>query len=172
MSVFGTYLGYAQHGAWAANVLTGSSWATTGGGQVTFTTTSAHGVAIGQTFTISGCTPAGYNGTYVAIAGTSGSTLVASLATNPGAISVEGTLNASLQASTALAVPAGARSAVIGASQSDMRYLDGAADPTATVGMPLSAGGSIDYQTNVRNLRFILQDPTSTNGTLNVLYYQ
>ncbi len=77
--------------SWGSNVLTGSSWA---GGQVTFTTTTAHGVVPDETFVVTGSTPSGYNGTYLALAGTTGSTLVAALVTNPGAISVEGTLSA------------------------------------------------------------------------------
>lgn len=78
--------------AFAANVLTASSWAATNGGQATFTTTSAHGVAVGTHFSIAGETPAGYNGDYIAIAGTAGSTLVGALAVNPGASTVQGTL--------------------------------------------------------------------------------
>jgi hypothetical protein len=80
--------------AWAANVITASSWAATGGGQVTFTTTTAHGVAVGADFTITGEVPTGYNGTFKAITGTTGSTLVAALTTNPGASTTQGTLAA------------------------------------------------------------------------------
>lgn len=82
-------------GSYGANVLTAISWAGTGGGTVTATTTTAHGVVPGNQFSISGVTPAGYNGTFVALAGTTGSTLVYALATNPGAESVLGTLVAS-----------------------------------------------------------------------------
>src|SRR5579864_1211603 len=78
--------------AWSANVITASSWASTGGGQVTFTTTSPHGVSVGADFTITGSVPTGYNGTFKAITGTTGSTLVAALTTNPGSITTEGTL--------------------------------------------------------------------------------
>lgn len=78
--------------SWAANVITASSWASTGGGQVTFTTTTSHGVAVGADFTITGEVPTGYNGTFKAITGTTGSTLVAALTTNPGASTTQGTL--------------------------------------------------------------------------------
>jgi hypothetical protein len=78
--------------AYPANVLTGTTWASTNGGQVTFTTTTSHGVAVGDYFTISGSIPTGYNGDYIAITGTSGSTLVAALTANPGSITTEGTL--------------------------------------------------------------------------------
>ena len=78
--------------AYAANVLTAQSWSSTSGGTLTFTTTSAHGVAVGAQFVISGSTPDGYNGTYIAVSGTAGSTLVARQVSNPGASSVLGTL--------------------------------------------------------------------------------
>lgn len=78
--------------AYPANVLTAATWASTSGGQVTFTTTTAHGVAVGDYFTISGMTPSGYNGDFLAITGTTGSTLVAALTTNPGSETVLGTL--------------------------------------------------------------------------------
>jgi hypothetical protein len=61
---------------YAANVITAASWANTNGGQSTFTTTTAHGVAVGDYFTISGMVPTGYNGDYIAQTGTTGSTLV------------------------------------------------------------------------------------------------
>ena len=86
-------------GTWAANVLTALSYSN---GQATGTTTSAHGVAVGQWFQISGCTPTGYNGWWQAAVGTTGSTLVWSIATNPGAESVLGTLVASYFASAGI----------------------------------------------------------------------
>lgn len=71
---------------WSANVLTAISWS---GGYVTATTTTDHGVLPGQTFSISGCVPSAYNGTFVALPGTTGETLIWAYAT---AISVETTL--------------------------------------------------------------------------------
>jgi hypothetical protein len=88
-----TAISYAA--AWGVNVLTAISWAATNGGIVTAATTSAHGVLPGNTFSISGCTPAGYNGTFVALPGTGVEALIYALATNPGAESVLGTLVAS-----------------------------------------------------------------------------
>ena len=78
--------------AYPANVITASSWASTGGGQVTFTTTTNHGVTVGSDFTITGETPNAYNGTYTAITGTATNSLVAVLTANPGASTVQGTL--------------------------------------------------------------------------------
>jgi len=77
---------------WPANALTAISWTTN---FISATTTVAHGVSPGQWFQISGCTPAGYNGWYLAADGTTGSTLIAYAPTNPGAESGLGTLVAS-----------------------------------------------------------------------------
>ena len=82
-----------SYGVWASNALTAASYS---GGIVTATTTTAHGVAVGQYFTISGMTPTGYNGTFLALQGTTGSTLVYAPLTSLGVESVLGTLQASL----------------------------------------------------------------------------
>ena len=88
-------------GSFAANTITAASWASTLGGEITFTTNTAHGVVVGNLFTITGMTPSGYNGTFVAVNGTTGSTLVASTGlsysniSNPGAASGFGALTAS-----------------------------------------------------------------------------
>ena len=84
-----------------ANVLTGLTYSS-GTGQVTATTTTAHGVSPGSWFTISGCTPAGYNGTFLAQPGTTGSTLIYNVPSNPGAESALGTLVASLYPSAGI----------------------------------------------------------------------
>lgn len=85
-----------DYGAWPANALTAISWS---GGILTATTTTDHGVTPGQWFQIAGCTPAGYNGWYLALEGTTGETLIAGLATNPGIETALGTLAASIAAS-------------------------------------------------------------------------
>ena len=82
--------------AYLAAALTGLSWASTGGGQATATFGAAHGVTVGSTFTVTGSAPSGYNGTFVAIAGTSGSTLVWALVSNPGSATVLGSLSAGI----------------------------------------------------------------------------
>jgi hypothetical protein len=74
------------------NPITAQSWASTSGGIVTFTTTSAHGFAPYDYFIIYGATPSGYNGTFQAVSGTTGSTLRARLTADPGASSVLGTM--------------------------------------------------------------------------------
>lgn len=77
--------------AYPANVITNATWAAD---VVTFTTTTSHGVTVGAVFDISGFTPAAYNGTYTALSGTTGSTLVAALVGDPGADTVQGQLDA------------------------------------------------------------------------------
>ena len=58
----------------------------------------AHGLNPGQSFTLAGFTPSGYNETYSALAGTSGSTLVGAYSngtgTCPGAVTAEGNVGA------------------------------------------------------------------------------
>lgn len=67
------------------------SWTT---GEVTVSFLTPHHVTIGSTFTVSGSTPAAYNGTFVAIAGTNSLDLVYALVSDPGMSTVEGTLEA------------------------------------------------------------------------------
>lgn len=77
--------------AYAADVIAAASWAA---GVVTLTLTTGGEVAVGDDFTISGMTPAGYNGSYTAVAGTAGVTLKYDLAVDPGAATVMGQLDA------------------------------------------------------------------------------
>jgi len=64
----------------------------TGTTDITITTGTNHGILVGQTVVIAGVTPTGYNGTWVAKAGTTGTTLVVTIGSNPGAITVAGTV--------------------------------------------------------------------------------
>lgn len=97
-SVF-TLIENPQIGVWAQNALTAAVY---GGGQVTLTTTSPHGIVPGQYFTIQGCTPVGYNGTWLALPGTTGSTIIYAVPGALGAISVEGTLQVSIYPATGI----------------------------------------------------------------------
>ena len=69
-----------------------ASWSSN---QVTFTCGCNPNIAVGKTFIIGGMTPSGYNATFTAVSGTSGSTLVATLNSNPGAATVLGQLQLS-----------------------------------------------------------------------------
>ena len=77
--------------AWAANTITAATWASS---QITFTTTSAHGLGVGVDITITGVSPSGYNGTYTTLTGTTGSTIVVANSTNPGSYVSGGVLAA------------------------------------------------------------------------------
>lgn len=88
------------YGVWPANVLTAISYTS---GVVSATTTTAHGVNVGQWFQISGCTPIGYNGWWQAQAGTTGSTLIYN---SPNAIGAESALGTLVQSKyTSAGVP-------------------------------------------------------------------
>lgn len=91
-------------GNWPANVISGATWSSADGGQITFTTTTAHTVAVGQWFQITGMTPAGYNGWFRAVLGTTGSTLIAYAATDPGSETIFGTLLANNTVQAAIPV--------------------------------------------------------------------
>lgn len=88
-----------SYGVWPTNAITAATWTT---GLATLTTTTNHGVSPGQQFSIAGILPAGYNGTFVAAPGTTGTALVYALAANPGAYVSGGTLLASKYSSTGL----------------------------------------------------------------------
>lgn len=95
------------YGTWSANALTAITYSGGGApapfsGVVTATTTTAHGVAVGQWFQISGVTPVGYNGWFQAQSGTTGSTLVYYVLSALGVESVLGTLVASYYSSTGI----------------------------------------------------------------------
>jgi hypothetical protein len=75
--------------AYGNDTITAASY-NTGTGQVTFTTTAAHGLVAGNDFAVAGMVPTGYNGAYTALTGTTGSTIVAALATNPGSATTFG----------------------------------------------------------------------------------
>lgn len=80
--------------AYPANALLALSWSSAGGGTVTGSTTTNHGLVAGDDFTISGSTPAGYNGTFTALAGTATNVLKYTVAADPGAATVLGQLDA------------------------------------------------------------------------------
>jgi hypothetical protein len=75
----------------------------------------------------------------------------------------------SLASSTALTVPDGTCLALIQAQGQDVRWRDDGTDPTATVGMLLSAGESMEYDVaDVAVVEFI---QVAATAILNVSYY-
>lgn len=73
----------------AVNVASGS-WS---GGTVTLITASPHGVTVGSPIAIVGSTPTAYNGNFVAISGTAGTTLKYALVSDPGSLTTPGQLS-------------------------------------------------------------------------------
>lgn len=69
----------------------------TGTTNITFTTTHNHNISVNDTVVLSGITPSAYNGTWTAQSGTTGSTLVLNIGSNPGAITVAGRATSTLQ---------------------------------------------------------------------------
>ena len=76
---------------WAANVITNAVYSA---GQVTLTTTSAHGLSVGTDLDLSGFVTTGttLNGTFTALTGTTGSTIVIALSSTFGTVTTYGTL--------------------------------------------------------------------------------
>jgi len=87
------------YGVWPANALTALTQ-TTGAAQAT--TTTNHGVLPGQYFTLSGSAPAGWNGTFLANAQTTGTVLGFQVASSLGPETSLGTLVASYYSSNGI----------------------------------------------------------------------
>jgi hypothetical protein len=71
----------------------------TGTTDITLTLSATHNIGVGQTVEVAGVTPAGYNGVWRAQNGTTGSTLVLNIGSNPGPITVAGVAYISPQVS-------------------------------------------------------------------------
>jgi hypothetical protein len=74
----------------------------------------------------------------------------------------------SLSAATALTVPAEATMALIIPETQAVRWRDDGVDPTASVGMPVNVGESLNYDGDLRRIRFIEQ---TASAKINVSYY-
>lgn len=75
----------------------------------------------------------------------------------------------SLATSVALTVPVGTSLALIQAQAQDVRWRDDGTDPTATVGMILSAGQTLEY--DAADLAVVEFIQTAASATLNISYY-
>lgn len=85
-----------RYGTWSGTTISAATWLA---GEVTATTAAAHGIAPGDYFKVVGVTPATYNGTFVALPGTTGTTLVYGVTDNPGSYVSGGTIPAQLYSS-------------------------------------------------------------------------
>jgi hypothetical protein len=73
-----------------------------------------------------------------------------------------------MSAATALTPPGGATFAVVTAEGVDVRWRDDGVAPTATVGMLLYAGNTIEFSGDLATVQFI---QTAAGSILNVSYY-
>ena len=67
------------------------------------------------------------------------------------------------------AVPSNASMAIITTETQGVRWRDDGTAPTATIGMPLAAGGSMSYSGTFSAIQFIQQSATAT---LDVAFYR
>lgn len=88
-----------KYGAWPSNLSTATSWAT---GAATHTMTTDTGVKPGDWVTLTGFIPAAYNGVFMAQPGTTGTALVVALTPDPGAVTTQGRLAASVYTSAGI----------------------------------------------------------------------
>lgn len=73
-----------------------------------------------------------------------------------------------LSSAVGLTVPVGATRALIAPLTKDIRWRDDGINPTASVGMPVSAGAYLSYDGDLRNIKFI---QTSASAEINVTFY-
>jgi phage tail sheath gpL-like len=104
--IVGTMLGTA-----VSSTITTATWAT---GQATYTTSTPHGFPVGAPITVSGMSPAGFNGTFTTLTGTTGSTIVVAMPTTPGAFVSGGTVSGPTGAQD-VATPIGSQAQADGA---------------------------------------------------------
>jgi hypothetical protein len=74
----------------------------------------------------------------------------------------------SLSAATALTIPTGATMALIIPETQAVRWRDDGTNPTASVGMPVAIGESLNYDGDLSRIRFIEQ---TASAKINVSYY-
>ena len=74
----------------------------------------------------------------------------------------------SLSSSTALTVPDGATLALIVPEAQTVRWRDDGVAPTSSVGMPVVANSSMNYDGDLKKIRFIA---ATAGAILNVSYY-
>ena len=74
----------------------------------------------------------------------------------------------SLSSATGLTVPTGATRALIAPLTKDVRWRDDGTDPTASVGMPVTAGTYLSYDGDLNKIKFI---QTAASAELNITYF-
>jgi hypothetical protein len=73
-----------------------------------------------------------------------------------------------LSSATGLTVPVGATRALIAPVTQTVRWRDDGVSPTASVGMPVTAGSYLSYDGDLKSVKFI---QTAASAELNISYY-
>lgn len=74
-----------------------------------------------------------------------------------------------VSAAVGLTPPSAARKALIQAETQAVRWRDDGTDPTATVGITLAAGATLEYAGNLDSIKFF---EAAASAKLNVSYYR
>lgn len=101
-----------------------------------------------------------------------GTTIISQTSGTTGGAGVYVTSQATTSSSASLTsggIPPGATLALIAAETQGVRYRDDGAAPTALIGQPIAAGGSITYQGTFSNLQIIQQ---SVSATADITFYK
>jgi hypothetical protein len=143
---------------------------------ITLVTGSSHGIAVGKKVTITGVTPERYNGTWETQTGTTGSTIVLNIGTNPGAVTVAGNISLGKAVSTAMVVVASRALTSGSATNSTLTYV-GTSLPfvggqkvtvvgfTGTGSTRLNAEGTVDPSSTSTSLVVSLAGSSASSST-------
>ena len=75
----------------------------------------------------------------------------------------------SLSSATTLTIPAGTQLALVQAQSQSVRWRDDGTNPTATVGMLLAAGATLEYDGDALGVISFIE--MAASATLNISYY-
>lgn len=149
---------------------TALSWSA---GVVTATTAPAHGLGVGSPFTSVGCTPAGYNGAFTPISGTTGTTLKWNLASDPGTATINGKI-ANIQIQIDLPTVLGlaehgnqiiyGRLGIQGAVNFTLGSFLAKSDPAISIDGNPQPGAHIDYLSSGSIESYICENTGQTGG--------
>jgi hypothetical protein len=153
-----------------APITTGTGGATTAasgdGTTATITTSSAHGLAVGDRVTVAGVTPTGYNGTFI-VTGVPSTTQVSYLNATTGSQTIAGTVATDAQASIT-SRSAGTRGLVLRGASGQTASLLAFQNSSGTTGGFVTAGGDGYFQVVNSSWFMNVQNALNTNVALTV----
>jgi hypothetical protein len=153
-----------------APIATGTGGATTAtsgtGTTATITTTSAHGLAIGDRITVAGVTPTGYNGTHI-ITAVPSTTQISYLNTTTGSQTIAGSVSADAQVSITPR-SAGTRGLVLRGASGQTASILAFQNSAGSTGGYVTAGGDGYFQVVNSSWFMNVQNALNTNVALTV----